>query len=130
MLVDTFAYKNPDLKTLQIEAGTSGATLPVIDTPSQHGEQKAGAPRFDHYDLTGISAGFFGKAKDLPRAQANRMHSVSSMLRRIQSSKASRPKRTVSLLYQTLFTLLKISISLLQIQGSCCGPGPYSFYSI
>lgn len=48
MLVDTFAYKNPDLKTLQIEAGTSGATLPVIDTPSQHGEQEAGAPRFDH----------------------------------------------------------------------------------
>ncbi len=31
------------------------------------------APRFSHHDFIDISAGFFEKAKDLLRTQANRM---------------------------------------------------------
>ena len=71
--IDAFAHKNPDMKILEIGAGTGGATLPVIDILTHHGEQEAGAPRFAHYDFTDISAGFFEKAKDLFKAQADRM---------------------------------------------------------
>ena len=51
--------------------GTSGATVPVIDTPKQHGEQEADAPRFDHYDFIGTSAEIFKETKNLLGAQAN-----------------------------------------------------------
>lgn len=71
--IDAFAHKNPDMNILEIGAGTGGATLPVLDTLAHHGEQEAGAPRFAHYAFTDISAGFFEKAKDLFKAQADRM---------------------------------------------------------
>lgn len=71
--IDAFAHKNPDMDILEVGAGTGGATLPVLDTLTHHGEHEAGAPRFAHYEFTDISAGFFEKAKDLFKAQAGRM---------------------------------------------------------
>ena len=73
MLIDAFAHKNPAMKILEIGAGTGGATLSVLDTLTNHGEQEIGAPRFARYDFTDISAGFFEKANDLFKAQADRM---------------------------------------------------------
>ena len=71
--IDAFAHKNPDMNVLEIGAGTGGATLPVLDTLTHHGEHEAGAPRFAHYEFTDISAGFFERAKDLFKSQADRM---------------------------------------------------------
>ena len=71
--IDAYAYKNPDMKILEIGAGTGGATFLVLDTLIHQGEQEAGAPRFGHYEFTDISAAFFEKAKDLFKAHADRM---------------------------------------------------------
>ncbi len=38
-----YAFKYSDMKILEMGAGISDATLPVIDTSRQHGEQEAGA---------------------------------------------------------------------------------------
>ena len=60
------------MKILKTEASTGGATVPVIDTPKQRGEQETGAPSFDHYDFIDFLAALFKKANDLLRAKANR----------------------------------------------------------
>ena len=44
--ITAFAYNNPDMKILEMGAGTGGATVPLIDTPKLHGEQEVGAARF------------------------------------------------------------------------------------
>ena len=71
--VDALAHKNPDLKILEIGAGTGGATLPVIQNLMRHGDNESGTPRFSHFDFTDISSGFFEKAKELFNFAAERM---------------------------------------------------------
>ena len=53
-------FKNPDMKILEIGAGTAGTTLRVLQTLTQDGR-----PMFDNYDFTDISPGFFDPAKSL-----------------------------------------------------------------
>ena len=53
-------FKNPDMKILEIGAGTGGTTLRVLQTLTQDGR-----PMFDNYDFTDISPGFFDPAKSL-----------------------------------------------------------------
>ena len=53
-------FKNPDMKILEIGAGTAGTTLRVLQTLTQDGR-----PMFDNYDFTDISPGFFDPAKTL-----------------------------------------------------------------
>ncbi|KAK3687885.1 hypothetical protein B0T22DRAFT_439466 [Podospora appendiculata] len=59
--VNTLAYKNPDLKILEIGAGTGGTTAPILKALSRHGEDEAGA------------ASFFERAKEEFRDHGDRM---------------------------------------------------------
>ncbi|KAI1744483.1 reducing type I polyketide synthase [Xylaria scruposa] len=58
-LVRHIADENPQLRILEIGAGTGGCTAPVLDAlsgPNGH--------RFERYDFTDISAGFFQAGRD------------------------------------------------------------------
>ncbi|KAI0506887.1 putative polyketide synthase [Xylaria bambusicola] len=59
-VVRAIAEENPEIRILEIGAGTGGATLPVLDALSADG-----CHRFKHYDFTDISAGFFQSAREL-----------------------------------------------------------------
>ncbi|KAL9110360.1 MAG: hypothetical protein Q9227_005091 [Pyrenula ochraceoflavens] len=59
--VDLLGHKNPDLKILEIGAGTGGATLPVLEAL---GGRNGASPRFSQYTFTDISTGFFEKAQE------------------------------------------------------------------
>ncbi|GKZ27179.1 type I Iterative Polyketide synthase (PKS) [Aspergillus brasiliensis] len=54
------AHKSPDMKILEIGAGTGGATLPVLEAL---GGQNGTSPMFSNYTFTDISSGFFEKAQ-------------------------------------------------------------------
>ncbi|KAG8415985.1 Type I Iterative PKS [Metarhizium acridum] len=61
--VDLKAHKNPELKILEIGAGTGGATRPVLQALSSLGANK-GVLRFSEYCFTDISPAFFEKAQE------------------------------------------------------------------
>ncbi|KAJ5724992.1 polyketide synthase [Penicillium malachiteum] len=58
--LDRLVHKYPNMRFLEIGAGTGGATLPVLQTLGGNGDHPA---RFKSYTFTDISSGFFGKAK-------------------------------------------------------------------
>ncbi|KAL8970594.1 MAG: hypothetical protein Q9183_001440, partial [Haloplaca sp. 2 TL-2023] len=66
--LDLFAHKRPNLKILEVGAGTGSATRDVLSVLS-----KGGYHRFEHYVFTDISASFFEKAKQEFHACADRM---------------------------------------------------------
>ncbi|KAL8867236.1 MAG: hypothetical protein Q9174_005794, partial [Haloplaca sp. 1 TL-2023] len=66
--LDLLAHKQPNLKILEVGAGTGSATRDVLSVLS-----KGGYHRFEHYAFTDISASFFEKAKQDFQAQADRM---------------------------------------------------------
>ncbi|KAI0596521.1 hypothetical protein F4775DRAFT_594205 [Biscogniauxia sp. FL1348] len=55
------AFKQPDMKILEIGAGTGGATEPVLQVLG--GGSTGSHPRFSDYVYTDISSGFFEKAR-------------------------------------------------------------------
>lgn len=63
---DLMAHKNPNMKILEIGAGTASATLPVLEKLSGRGGKgkTMGEPRFASYTFTDISVGYFEKAKE------------------------------------------------------------------
>ncbi|KAF2676018.1 hypothetical protein K458DRAFT_447715 [Lentithecium fluviatile CBS 122367] len=71
--VDAMAHNNPNLKILEIGAGTGATTIPILETLSYHGEQEAGASRFSQYMYTDISPSFFEKAQDTFKDHLDRM---------------------------------------------------------
>lgn len=52
-------FKNPQMKVLEVGAGTGGTTLSMLKALT-----KAGSVPFEHYGYTDISSGFFGDAKE------------------------------------------------------------------
>ncbi|GAW16135.1 hypothetical protein ANO14919_055580 [Xylariales sp. No.14919] len=58
-IVRAIANENPNLRILEIGSGTGGATLPILDALSTDD-----CRRFEHYDFTDISAGFFQAARE------------------------------------------------------------------
>ena len=58
--------KNPAMRILEIGAGTGSATVPILKAVSSLGGQ-LNIPQLSQYTFTDISAGFFGKAKELLR---------------------------------------------------------------
>ena len=71
--VDAMAHKNPNLKVLEIGAGTGATTIPILETLSHHGEQEAGSSRFSQYMYTDISPSFFEKAQETFKDHLDRM---------------------------------------------------------
>lgn len=59
--LDLLAHKNPELKILDIGAGTGGTTGCLLRKLSGH---NGGSPRFRLYTYTDISPGFFGRAAE------------------------------------------------------------------
>ena len=57
--MNLLAHKKPDMKILEIGAGTGGATLGVLEAL---GGQRGTSPRLVEYTFTDISTGFFEKA--------------------------------------------------------------------
>ncbi|KAL6720039.1 hypothetical protein ACLMJK_001960 [Lecanora helva] len=57
--MDLLAHKKPDMKILEIGAGTGGVTLGVLEAL---GGQNGSSPRLAEYTFTDISTGFFEKA--------------------------------------------------------------------
>jgi acyl transferase domain-containing protein/NADPH:quinone reductase-like Zn-dependent oxidoreductase len=62
--VDVLAHKHPDMKVLEIGAGTGGTTLPILRAFGG-GSPGSGPARLGHFDFTDISSGFFEKAEEL-----------------------------------------------------------------
>jgi acyl transferase domain-containing protein len=59
--IGQLAHKNPNMKILEIGAGTAGASLPALEAlGGNHGT----APRFASYTFTDITVGFFEKARE------------------------------------------------------------------
>lgn len=59
-IIDKLANKRPDLKILEVGAGTGAITLPILRMLGGYGDKY---PRFSHYDFTDISYGFFERAR-------------------------------------------------------------------
>lgn len=65
LLVDNLAHKNPNLRVLEIGAGTGGVTLSVLE---KLGGVSGRVPRFQDYVFTDISSGFFENAQEKLKA--------------------------------------------------------------
>lgn len=59
--MDLLGHKSPDMKVLEIGAGTGGATLPILNALSG---QNGSHSRLSNYTFTDISTGFFEKAHE------------------------------------------------------------------
>jgi ubiquinone/menaquinone biosynthesis C-methylase UbiE len=59
---DAKGHKQPDMKILEVGAGTGSITLPILQTLKPHLET---SPRFGSYVFTDISPGFFESACEL-----------------------------------------------------------------
>ena len=60
-LIDNLAHENPNMRIIEIGAGTGGATCPLLEALGFISE---GTPRFRHYQFTDVSLSFFKKAKE------------------------------------------------------------------
>ena len=65
LLVSDLAHENPNLKVLEIGAGTGGVTLSVLE---KLGGVSGQVPRFQDYVFTDISSGFFENAQEKLKA--------------------------------------------------------------
>ena len=64
-LISNIAHGNPNLRILEIGAGTGGTTLPILE---KLGGTSGYAPRFQDYVFTDISSGFFESAQEKLKA--------------------------------------------------------------
>lgn len=62
--IDALAHKNPNMRILEIGAGTGGATEFLLNILSSDDNGKRSAPRYSQYDFTDISPSFFEKARE------------------------------------------------------------------
>ena len=64
-LISIVAHGNPNLRILEIGAGTGGTTLPILE---KLGGTSGHVPRFQDYVFTDISSGFFENAQEKLKA--------------------------------------------------------------
>lgn len=62
--LDAFAHKRPDIKILEIGAGTGGTTAKILRTLSNRGDGEQINPRYLSYCYTDISQSFFEQAQE------------------------------------------------------------------
>lgn len=60
---ELLAHKNPNMRILEIGAGTGGASLPLLQALGGGGADDGTTPRFESYTFTDISVGYFEKAR-------------------------------------------------------------------
>lgn len=60
--IDRVAHKRPDIKILEVGAGTGGTTLPLLKAMGGH---QGTSPRFASYCYSDVSTGFFEKAQEI-----------------------------------------------------------------
>ncbi|EPE26975.1 Thiolase-like protein [Glarea lozoyensis ATCC 20868] len=63
--LDALVHKRPDLRILEIGAGTGGMTRAILKTLNQYGEHESRVPRFKHYTYTDVSSSFFNAAQEI-----------------------------------------------------------------
>lgn len=64
-LINNIAHENPNMRILEIGAGTGGTTLPILE---KLGGTLGQTPRFQDYVFTDISSGFFENAQEKLKA--------------------------------------------------------------
>ena len=62
--LDAIAHSNPEMKILEVGAGTGGTTANILDALLLQGDGAIGTSRFRHYDYTDLSASFFEQARE------------------------------------------------------------------
>lgn len=67
---DLQGHKHPDMKVLEVGAGTGSVTLPILQVLGGRGGR---TPRFGSYCFTDISSGWFEKAQELFRPWQGRL---------------------------------------------------------
>ncbi|KAL9121038.1 MAG: hypothetical protein Q9187_002404 [Circinaria calcarea] len=70
--LDLLTHKDPNLKILEIGAGTGGSTAPVLRSLTYR-EGKPVAPKYSEYSFTDISPAFFEKAQERFQEYSDRM---------------------------------------------------------
>ena len=60
--VQILSFKNPNMRILEIGAGTASSTMPILEALSASANC-SGRPKLDRYTFTDISTGFFEKAE-------------------------------------------------------------------
>ena len=71
--LDGVAHKYPNMRILEIGAGTGGVTGHVLQTLIGHKECESGVPRFAHYVYTDISPSFFNSAQSMFKGHEDRV---------------------------------------------------------
>ena len=71
--LNALAHKKPDLKILEIGAGTGSATKSIMRVISSFGHSDNRPSRFANYTFTDISPSFFEEAKETFQGHAGRM---------------------------------------------------------
>ena len=71
--IDALAHKRPDLKIIEIGAGTGGATRQLLDVLAQDVATKSFNHRFAEYVFTDVSPDFFERARTEYKSIENRM---------------------------------------------------------
>jgi SAM-dependent methyltransferase len=71
--IDALAHKSPDIKILEIGAGTGGATEDILQTLVHRQAGGSDASRFSEYAFTDISPSFFEEARSKFKPHVDRM---------------------------------------------------------
>ena len=71
--IDFLAHKNPNMKILEVGAGTGSITGSILHTLSRHAGDEPGGSRFQSYTFTDVSAAFFEDASQMFSEHAGRM---------------------------------------------------------
>lgn len=71
--LNLLAHKNSALNIVELGAGTGGATVPVLEALSSGPDGVRSIPRFQNYDFTDLSIGFFEKAQEKFKDFTDRM---------------------------------------------------------
>ncbi|KAF7159056.1 hypothetical protein CNMCM5623_004289 [Aspergillus felis] len=71
--LDALAHKNPQMKILEVGAGSGAMTQFCLQVFSTNSENDTTVPRYGQWDFTDISGSFFPKAQDNFASQGKRM---------------------------------------------------------
>lgn len=65
-------HEDPNLRIVEVGAGTGGLTRVVLEVLTAHRESELGTPRFSNYTFTDLSAGFYNSFQQIFRGNEHR----------------------------------------------------------